>query len=62
MEAKATLKAKTRTEIAMEYGISVRTLYRWLRKAKISISFGLIDPRHLKIIYDKYGDTEDMNR
>jgi len=62
MEAKTTLKSKTRTEIAMEYGISVRTLHRWIRKAKIKVSYGLIAPRHLKMIYDRYGDPEDLKR
>ncbi|MFH0843828.1 MAG: helix-turn-helix domain-containing protein [Bacteroidota bacterium] len=56
------LKSKTRTEVAMEYGISVRTLYRWIRKVKIKISYGLIDPLHLKMIYDNYGDPEDLKR
>jgi len=62
MEEETTLKSKTRTEIAMEYGISVGTLYRSIRKAKIKISYGLIDPLHLKMIYDNYGDPEDMKR
>lgn len=49
------LKAKTRGEVAIEYGIEVRTLYRWLNKANIKLPNGLIKPCHLKIIYDTFG-------
>jgi DNA invertase Pin-like site-specific DNA recombinase len=50
-----TLKAKTREEVANEYDISVRTLYRWLRIANIILPAGLIKPFHLQIIYDTFG-------
>jgi len=42
--------AKTRKEVAKEYGISERTLYRWFKKANLYIPPGLIDPYHLQII------------
>ena len=38
------IKAKSRSEIAYEYGISVRTLKRWFKKGYINIPSGLIDP------------------
>lgn len=46
------LKAKTKKEVAEEIGFSVKTLSRKLKKANIRIPRGLIDPRHLKMIYD----------
>jgi predicted site-specific integrase-resolvase len=49
------LKAKTRQEVAQEYGIDRKTLYRWLIKAKIKIPSGLIKPCNLKIIYKSFG-------
>lgn len=55
-------KAKTRIEIAAEYGISRRTLQRWLKKEKIEVSRGLIKPEELKRIYDKFGKPEKEKR
>ena len=49
------LKAKTRQEVALEYGINVRTLHRWLKKSNINLPGGLIDPYHLQMIYHTYG-------
>jgi DNA invertase Pin-like site-specific DNA recombinase len=49
------LKAKTRQEVALEYGISVKTLNRWLQRANIVLPSGLIKPNHLKIIYSIFG-------
>jgi transposase-like protein len=49
------LNAKTRQEIANEYGISIKTLNRWIKKAKLDIPSGLIDPLHLNIIYETFG-------
>jgi len=51
--------AKTRKEVAGEYGISIRTLYRWFKKANLHIPPGLIDPNHLHIIYEIFGDPKD---
>jgi DNA invertase Pin-like site-specific DNA recombinase len=55
MEMTLSLKAKTRDEVAIEYGIDVRTLYRWLKKEGINLPQGLIKPAHLKIIYETFG-------
>jgi DNA invertase Pin-like site-specific DNA recombinase len=49
------LKAKTRKEVASEYGISVKTLNRWQKKENINLPPGLIKPLHLQIIYDTFG-------
>ena len=48
-------KSKTRTMIANEYGISRKTLQRWLKKAGIDISNGLVTPAEQKRIYKKFG-------
>ncbi len=45
------LEPKYRNVVADEYGISLRTLNRWIKKAGLDIPNGLIDPYHLKIIY-----------
>lgn len=55
METTLNLKAKTRKEVAIEYGIKVRTLYRWLKKEDIRLPSGLIKPKHLKMIYETFG-------
>ena len=51
----STLRARSRNEVAEEYGISVKTLKRWFKKADLIIPSGLIDPLHLKIIYQAFG-------
>jgi hypothetical protein len=50
--------AKTRTEIASEYGMSTRTLMRRLEKAGITLPSGNILPRDQKRIYDVLGMPE----
>ena len=49
------LNAKLRSEIAGEYGISVKTLNRWIKNTNLVIPHGLIDPFHFKMIYHKFG-------
>lgn len=49
------LRAKSRQEVADEYGIGVKTLNRWFKKANIKITRGLLDPYHLQIIYNTFG-------
>lgn len=50
--------AKTRQEIAVEYGINVKTLYRWLKKANIQLSGGRVTPAEQELIYQKFGKPE----
>jgi hypothetical protein len=54
------LKAKTREEVAAEYGICVKTLNRWLKKANIILPHGLIKPCHLQIIYVAFGAPKKL--
>ena len=49
------LKTKTRKEIALEFGISEKTLGRWFKKSNLNIPSGLINPFHLGIIYETFG-------
>lgn len=46
---------KTHQQIAREYGISVRTMRRWIRKAGLEIPSGLISPNYQLIIYQTFG-------
>jgi DNA invertase Pin-like site-specific DNA recombinase len=46
---------KTRAQIADEYGISVRTLYRWLKKHHIEVPSGVLKPVHQILIYQAFG-------
>lgn len=39
-------QAKSRQEIAEEYGISPRTLLRWLQKAELDLPTGLVSPKY----------------
>jgi predicted site-specific integrase-resolvase len=48
-------KAKTRKQIADEYGISRKTFQRWRKKENIKLSNGLITPKELDEIYEIFG-------
>ena len=54
-------KAKTLTQIAEEYGVSLSTMIRWLEPIKNDIYFGnrkLLLPRQYKKIYEYLGEPE----
>ncbi len=48
--------SKTRRQIADEYGITPRTLRRWLKKSNIDLPRRLICPREQDIIYQTFGN------
>lgn len=49
-------KAKTRKEIASEFGITTKTFKNWLNKAEITLEGkSLICPKMYKIIKEKFG-------
>lgn len=48
------LQTKTRQQLADEFGISRRTLYKWLKKLSID-SRTLLTPKELQFIYEVYG-------
>ncbi len=47
--------AKTRQQIAREYGICTKTLNKWLKEENIKIHRGLISPKSQELIYEKFG-------
>lgn len=55
------LKAKTRQEVADDYGICVKTLNNRLAKANIIVGPGLIFPKTLKIIYETFSGPKVLN-
>lgn len=52
---KKTQSAKTREQIALEYGISRRTLYNWLKKEGIELKRRLVMPKEQNRIYTTLG-------
>ena len=48
-----TILLKTREQIAAEFGVSRKTLYRWLKQKGISLPKGLICPETQKDISQK---------
>ena len=54
------MKAKTRQEIAKEFGISRRTLYRWLKAENITLRSRLVSPDEQIIIYKNIGFPEEL--
>ncbi|MFK8006754.1 MAG: hypothetical protein AB8H03_10295 [Saprospiraceae bacterium] len=55
------LKAKTKQQIANEYGVCVKTLNKWLGKKNIEIPRGLISPMDQKVIYENFGVPKDSD-
>jgi hypothetical protein len=49
------IHAKTKQQIANEYGICTKTLNKWLKENHIRIKRGLINPKMQSIIYGKLG-------
>lgn len=47
--------AKTRKQIADEYGICTKTLNKWFKKEEIDLQRGLISPKSQELIYLKFG-------
>ena len=49
------MQAKTRQQIAMEYGVCTKTLNKWLKFADIELPPGIINPYNVNLIYTKLG-------
>ena len=49
------LRSKTRAEVALEYNISTKTLQKWFKRHNLEIPAGVIDPYHLRLIYQACG-------
>lgn len=52
------VKAKTRQQIAEEYGINPRTFRRWLKKHNIILPNRLISPKDQETIYQTFGNPK----
>ena len=50
------MKAKTRQELANEYGVSRKTFYNWLKRERIVLEQRLICPKEIEYIYDVFGN------
>jgi len=53
---------KSRQEIANEYGVSTKTLSRWLKKYNLEIGTGLLTPQEQALIYTAFGLPKEPNR
>ena len=49
------IQVKTRQQIANEYGISTRTLRRWLTQNDITLPSRLLGPKEQELIYQTFG-------
>ncbi|MFN7118091.1 MAG: hypothetical protein ACK4TA_14920 [Saprospiraceae bacterium] len=47
--------AKTRQQMADEYGISRWTFNRWLKRANILLQGGLVTPHEQELVYQTFG-------
>ena len=54
-------KCKTRLQIAEEYGISRRTLYRLLRRYNIELSAGVLPPEAVQRVYQVLGRPDQTD-
>ena len=49
---------KTRSQLAAEYGVSVRTLHRWIDKYNIPVpAYDQLLPAHQDLIHDALGKS-----
>jgi len=49
---------KTKSQIAQELGISLRTLQRWIKKTDLEVPRGLVSPEKQKELIEKLGYSE----
>lgn len=54
------IRAKTRKEIANEFGINRKTLYRWLKSENVQLKNRLVTPDEQTIIYKLFGFPETL--
>ena len=52
------MKAKSRKQLAADYGICEKTLAKWFKAFDIKVERGLITPKKLIEIYRKIGNPE----
>jgi len=56
------MTAKTRQQIAMEYGVCTKTLTKWLKNAEIKLPSGIINPYFIDLIYTKLGTSNNAGK
>lgn len=54
------IKTKTRQEMASDYGIDRKTFYRWLKRANLPITNGLLCPLEIELIYNTFGKPGNL--
>lgn len=54
------VRAKTRKEIANEFGINRKTLYRWLKSENIELKKRLVTPDEQAVIYKMFGYPDNL--
>jgi abortive infection bacteriophage resistance protein len=52
------MPAKTRQQIALDYGICTKTLNKWLKNAHINLPAGSISPYNQKLINQSLGSPK----
>ncbi|MBN3584350.1 hypothetical protein JYB64_18290 [Algoriphagus aestuarii] len=50
---------KTRQQMAEEYGVSVRTLARWINEKNLELGKGLLTPIDQELIYKAFGSPTE---
>jgi len=55
------IRSKTRQEIACEYGIGRKTFYRWMKRAGLRVTNGLLCPLEIEVIYNTFGKPYSMD-
>jgi len=56
------MKAKSRKQLAADYGICEKTLAKWFKSFNIKVERGLITPKKLIEIYRKIGNPKGGGR
>jgi abortive infection bacteriophage resistance protein len=53
--------AKSKQQIANEYGICTKTLTKWFKEENIILNRGLINPKKQELIYKKFGVPQNSH-
>ena len=56
MNSKSYLKSRTRKELAEAYGVSIKTLYRWLKELSLPLDRKLLTEKCLVLLYAEHGN------
>ena len=56
------MQAKTRQQIAIEYGVCTRTLSKWLKHADLELPRGILNPFYINMIYTKLGPPNNTKK